>query len=115
MQGWLRFFNAPRVFGVLTLIGMGWVTYLASTPQVVTFDQPKLMARFVGQLSAHTLTDDLLREKTDRFSRALNTRLNAYAQTHHVLVLSASQVLAGEHDITPEIEQAIARDMRGAS
>ncbi len=112
MQGWPRFFYAPWVFGVLALLGMGWVIYLASTPQVVTFDQPKLMARFVGQLSAHTLTDAMLREKTDQFSRALNTRLNAYAKAHHVLVLSASQVLAGENDITPQIEEAIAYDMR---
>ena len=96
----------------LALILSGWAVFSVSTPQVVTFDQPKLMARFVGQLSAHALSDEALRGKTEKFSTALKVSLNAYAKTHHVLVFNASDVLAGERDITSRIESDIARYMR---
>ena len=107
-----RFFNASQVFLVLALVGSFCALHCANTPQVVTFDQQQLMGRFVAQLSAHTLTKEGLREKTDRFSLALKTSLNAYAKTHRVLVLKSSDVLAGERDITSCIEQDIARLMR---
>lgn len=91
----------------------GWAVFSAHTPHVVTFDKPKLMARFVGQLSAHALSDEALRGKTEQFSAALKMSLNAYAKAHHVLVLNAADVLAGERDITANIERDIARYMRG--
>ena len=110
-----RFFNVPKVCLVLALVGGFIAMFCTNTPQVVTFNQQQLMGRFVAQLSAHTLTKEALREKTDRFSLALKTSLCAYAKSHRVLVLNSSDVLAGEHDITPRIEQDIARLMRRSS
>ena len=101
------------VLWVLTAIISGWAVYSARMPQVVTFDLPKLMARFVGQLSAHALSDEALRGKTEQFSAALKASLNAYAKAHHVLVFNAADVLAGARDITPSIESDIAHHMRG--
>lgn len=105
--------NPSFVLFSIAIIISGWAAFLAHTPQVVTFDQPKLKARFVGQLSAHALSDEALRGKTDTFSAALKASLNAYAKAHHVLVFNASDVLAGERDITGRIERDIARYMRG--
>lgn len=105
--------NASVVLCALAVIISGWALFSARTSQVVTFNQPKLMARFVGQLSAHALSDGALREKTDQFTTALNVSLSTYAKAHHVLVLNASDVLAGERDITASIESDVARRMRG--
>lgn len=110
-----RFFNAPWVFLVFALIGSEWAFLSANQPQVVTFDQQRLMGRFVAQLSAHTLSKEVLREKTDRFSSALKTSLALFAKTHHVLVLNSSDVLAGERDITSSIEKDIVRLMKTPS
>lgn len=82
---------------------------------VATFDQPALVARFVGQLSAHTLSDEALAKKTSAFSAALKTALTDYASTHHVLVLSEKTVLSGENDITDAIAVMVAERMRGKS
>ena len=115
MHGLPRFFNAPKVCWVLVLLGSTCAMHRPDTPQVVTFNQQRLMGRFVAQLSTHTLTEEGLREKTDQFSSALKTSLAAYAKTHGVLVLKSSDVLAGERDITPQIEQDIAHHMRTKS
>ena len=91
-----------------------FVAYKATVSYgVVTFDQPALIARFVGQLSAHTLSDETLAKKTEAFSAALKTALTDYASTHHVLVLSDKTVLSGKNDITDAIAGMVAERMRG--
>jgi len=82
---------------------------------VMTFNQPRLVARFVGQLSAHTLSDEALAKKTDAFSAALKTALTDYTSTHHVLVLDSADVLSGENDITDAIAVMVAERMKTSS
>ena len=108
----LFMFKRSSALLMLAVALSGWAMYLACIPQVVTFDRSILMARFVGQLSRHALSDEVLRGKTETFSTALSLSLNAYAKAHHVLVFNAADVLAGARDITPHIERDIARYMR---
>ena len=99
----------------LMLAAILFVAYKGSLSYVVTFNQSKLVARFVGQLSAHTLSDETLAKKTDDFSAVLKTALSDYTKTHHVLVLDSADVIAGQNDITDAIGIMVAERMKGLS
>lgn len=94
---------------------LGWImmnTHYALKPEVVTVNKQAVMARFVGQVSQLTLTDAELTEKTTRFSQALKSALREYATDHQVIILDASTVLEGGHDVTPSILSLVATTMR---
>lgn len=99
----------------LILAAILFVAYKESLTYVVTFNQPRLVARFVGQLSAHTLSDSALAKKTDAFGAALKTALTDYTRTHHVLVLDSADVIAGQNDITDAIGIMVAERMKPSS
>lgn len=98
-------------FAALTVMN----TVFLMKPTVVTFDKKKVVAQFVSQLSQHSLSDKVLAQKTKQFSQALHGELNAYSDSHHVLILNQSDVLAGYRDITPFIMRCVADQMRGQS
>jgi hypothetical protein len=62
---------------------------------IVILDKDRLISAFVRQLSTHTVSDRLLRLKTNTFRDAMTHSITFYAQKNKVLVLDKKQVLAG--------------------
>lgn len=82
---------------------------------VVTFNQDVINQQFVTQLSQYTLSDEMIRVKTDAFKKAVHEALRDYAAKHHALVMMQKNVVAGGRDATQEIEKLIAIHMRKSS
>lgn len=79
---------------------------------VVTFDKARVVSKFIAELSAHHVSDEVIKQKTVQFGRALKEALNDYATTQHVLVIDKSQVLVSNCDRTDEIAAQLASAMR---
>jgi hypothetical protein len=86
--------------------------YIQTSPRVVILDKDRLISAFVRQLSAHNVSDRLLRLKTNAFRDAMTHSITLYAQKNNVLILDKKQALAGGVDITTIIEQDISLRMR---
>lgn len=84
----------------------------AQPSNVVTFDKARVVSKFIAELSAHHVSDEVIKQKTVQFGRALKETLNDYATTQHVLVLDKSQVLASNCDKTDDIAARLASAMR---
>jgi hypothetical protein len=101
---------------LLGLVGMTLflqvLNFIFPVTQVATFNQDKVTALFIQQLSTRHLSDEVIRQKTTLFSSNLKKALNSYAQKKHLLILRKEQVLAGEKDITDEIIHLMARQVR---
>ncbi|MDP3562612.1 MAG: TrbI F-type domain-containing protein [Legionellaceae bacterium] len=79
---------------------------------VVTFDKARVVSKFIAELSAHHVSDEVIKQKSAQFGRALKETLNNYATTHHVLVMDKSQVLVSNCDRTDDIAARLASAMR---
>jgi type-F conjugative transfer system protein TrbI len=115
------FFRAPASRGVLlaimllqSFLMMGYVAFHNSKASGVCVNKKALVARFVGQLSQHTLSDDELRQKTVRFRDELNASVHHYADEKRVVVMDTVNRLAGGVDITDVIARDVAQRMRGS-
>lgn len=80
--------------------------------QVATFNQDKVTALFIQQLSTRHLSDEVIRQKTTLFSNRLKEALQTYARKKHLLILRKEQVLAGENDVTDDIIYLMARQVK---
>ena len=76
---------------------------------VASFDEDKVKALFVQQLSKKALSDEMIRHQTALFAKHLQQSLQSYAQKKHLLIFRKEQVLAGERDITNEIIKLMAQ------
>lgn len=76
---------------------------------VASFDEDKVKALFIQQLSKRPLSDEMIVQKTALFAKHLQQSLQSYAQKKHLLVFKKERVLAGERDITNEIMQIMAQ------
>ena len=100
---------------IAALLGDAVALMVALKPQLVTFDKTAMVGRFVGQLSKHDVSDDAIRTKTQAFGEAMKRSLDDYAQTHGVIILNKSEVMAGARDaqdITESIAKAVSTRMR---
>ena len=79
---------------------------------VVTFDKTRVVSKFIAELSAHHVSNEVIKKKTIQFGRALKETLNDYATTQHVLVIDKSQVLVSNCDRTDDIAARLASAMR---
>ena len=106
---------AALIVFLIALTAIFWISafYIRASSVVVILDKERLIATFVGQLSAHNVSDRLLRLKTDAFRDALTKSVTFYAQKNNALVLDKKQALAGGMDITTLIEQDVSLRMRG--
>lgn len=92
-------------------------TLTNNTPPMVTFDLKGAVKKYSGSLAYYLpqigiteLSDALLDEKAREYALVLEAELEAYADTHNVVILVQSAVVNGAIDITPIIEQqAMAR------
>ena len=60
--------------------------YIQTSPRVVILDKDRLISVFVRQLSAHSVSDRLLRLKTNAFRDAMTHSITLYAQKNKALV-----------------------------
>jgi hypothetical protein len=86
--------------------------FIFSKTNIATFNQDKVFAIFIQQLSTKHLSDDVIRQKTAIFASRLKETLNTYAQKKHLLILGKEQVLACENDITDDIIHMMARRVK---
>ncbi|NEK83955.1 MAG: type-F conjugative transfer system protein TrbI [Pantoea ananatis] len=82
--------------------------------ETVEFDMKGTIDTFTQQSAQAQLTKEAAEALTRRFSSALESSLNAWKQKHGGVILVKGAVVSGAHDITPEIQSEIARQMQGA-
>ncbi|WP_336732068.1 type-F conjugative transfer system protein TrbI [Pantoea ananatis] len=80
----------------------------------VEFDMKGTIDTFTQQSAQAQLTKEAAEALTRRFSSALESSLNAWKLKHGGVILVKGAVVSGAHDITPEIQSEIARQMQGA-
>ncbi|MGX9377425.1 type-F conjugative transfer system protein TrbI [Pantoea ananatis] len=103
---------------VLLLLGLNaGISILISSnyqQETVEFDMKGTLDTFTQQSAQAQLTKEAAEALTRRFSSALESSLNAWKQKHGGVILVKGAVVSGAHDITPEIQSEIARQMKGA-
>lgn len=103
---------------VLLLLGLNaGISILISSnyqQETVEFDMKGTLDTFTQQSAQAQLTKEAAEALTRRFSSALESSLNAWKQKHGGVILVKGAVVSGTHDITPEIQSEIARQMQGA-
>lgn len=72
-------------------------------PQVVIFNQDRVLKQFVLQMSHHHFSEEQLQQKTMQFGQNLKVSLHEYAKKQHVVILNQQNTLAGGFDITDEV------------
>ena len=105
-------FSVSLIIGIVMIMGLFLWLCGKMKPEIVTFDKTRVVGHFVRQLSQLNLTDPLIADKTKHFKDALKYSLDFYAARHHVVIIAASDVIAGGHDITEALIPIIANSMR---
>ena len=100
----------------LVVLGMVCVFYSASLQKsIVTLDKEEVLSQFIRQLAEAQATESQVEQSTRRFNAVLNKVLVDTAQQKKVIILRASDVLAGGVDITDEVRINLSRAMRNKS
>ncbi len=101
---------ALAVFGVVCV-------FYGISPQksIVIFDKEMIQGQFIRQLAEMKATKSQVEQSTRRFNEVLNKVLLDTAQQKKVIILRASDVLAGGVDITDEVRINLSRAMRNKS
>ncbi|HAU1759002.1 TPA: type-F conjugative transfer system protein TrbI [Legionella pneumophila] len=100
----------------LVVLGMVCVFYGASPQKsIVILDKEEVLSQFIRQLAEAKATEFQVEQSTRRFNAVLNKVLVDTAQQKKVIILRASDVLAGGVDITDEVRIKLSRAMRNKS
>lgn len=107
----------PLVLGcALAVFGVVCGFYGASPQKsIVTLDKEEVLSQFIRQLAEAKATEFQVEQSTRRFNAELNKVLVDTAQQKKVIILRASDVLAGGVDITDEVRIKLSRAMRNKS
>ncbi|CZI16951.1 type-F conjugative transfer system protein TrbI [Legionella pneumophila serogroup 1] len=101
---------------VLVVLGMVCGFYSASPQKsIVILDKEEVLSQFIRQLAEAKATESQVEQSTRRFNAVLNKILVDTAQQKKVIILRASDVLAGGVDITDEVRIKLSRAMRNKS
>lgn len=101
---------------VLVALGMVCGFYGASPQKsIVMLDKEEVLSQFIRQLAEVKATEFQVEQSTRRFNAELNKVLVDTAQQKKVIILRASDVLAGGVDITDEVRIKLSRAMRNKS
>jgi hypothetical protein len=105
--------KAYLLWGLLgIIITLQILSVVLPVTRAATFNQDKVTTLFIQQLSKRQLSDEVIRQKTTLFSNRLKAALHTYAQKKHLLILRKEQVIAGENDVTDDIIQLMARQVK---
>lgn len=100
----------------LVVLGMVCGFYGASPQKsIVMLDKEEVLSQFIRQLAEAKATEFQVEQSTRRFNAELNKVLVDTAQQKKVIILRASDVLAGGVDITDEVRIKLSRAMRKKS
>ena len=107
----------PRALGTVGFMACVLLLLLLRKPAdvIVTFDMKRVRGQFIHQLARHHATDEMVKTSSANFNRTLQGVLDAYATSHHVVILEQTTRLAGGEDATDALIPLIARAMRGHS
>ncbi|MFO2971160.1 type-F conjugative transfer system protein TrbI [Legionella pneumophila serogroup 10] len=100
------------------LVALGMVCgFYGASPQksIVMLDKEEVLSQFIRQLAEAKATEFQVEQSTRRFNAELNKVLVDTAQQKKVIILRASDVLAGGVDITDEVRIKLSRAMRNKS
>ncbi|HAU1718463.1 TPA: type-F conjugative transfer system protein TrbI [Legionella pneumophila] len=82
---------------------------------IVVFDKEVIQSQFIRQLAEIKATESQVEQSTRRFNEVLNKVLVDTTQQKKVIILRASDVLAGGIDITDEVRIRLSQAMRNKS
>ncbi|MFO9089031.1 type-F conjugative transfer system protein TrbI [Legionella pneumophila serogroup 1] len=100
----------------LAIFGVVCIFYGVSLQKsIVIFDKEVVQGQFIRQLAEIKATESQVEQSTRRFNEVLNKVLLDIAQQKKVIILRASDVLAGGVDITDEVRINLSRAMRNKS
>lgn len=100
----------------LVVFGVVCIFYGVSLQKsIVVFDKEVVQGQFIRQLAEIKATESQVEQSTRRFNEVLNKVLLDIAQQKKVIILRASDVLAGGVDITDEVRINLSRAMRNKS
>jgi len=108
----MRFLNILNLSILLVAGLLIIILSMALKPQVVSFNQDRVLKQFVLQMSQKNLTDAALKQKTDEFSQNLNASLAEYADIHHVIIINQKAVVAGKKDISDEVLKLLVKKLQ---
>lgn len=91
----------------ITLLLIQW-----QQPELVAFDMKDTVDRFMTQAAVRQLTPEQSDALTARFTSALNASLNEFQRAHRAVILVSPSVVTGAKDITADIQQDVAHQMR---
>ncbi len=96
----------------LTMLTLVW---MKPSSNVVTIDLNHIKGQFIHQLALHHASNESVKRSSEAFNRKLKDVLDAYAQSHHVVIFDSAHVLSSGQDITTSIIPLLAAAMRGKS
>ncbi|HHT9858989.1 TPA: type-F conjugative transfer system protein TrbI [Legionella pneumophila] len=100
----------------LAVFGVVCIFYGVSLQKsIVVFDKEVVQGQFIRQLAEIKATESQVAQSTRRFNEVLNKVLLDIAQQKKLIILRASDVLAGGVDITDEVRINLSRAMRNKS
>ncbi|MDQ5883780.1 MAG: hypothetical protein QG556_117 [Pseudomonadota bacterium] len=98
--------------GVALSLSLQVWTIVFPSVSIATFDEDKVKALFIKQLSRRHLSDEAIAEKTRLFASHLKQTLHTYAQKKHLVLIPENIVIAGAHDVTTDIIRALSKRAR---
>lgn len=106
MKQWLM------IVGTIAVLALVW---MKPSSNVVTIDLNHIKGQFIHQLALHHASNENVKRSSETFNRKLKGVLDAYAKSHHVVILDSVHVLSSGRDITASVVPLLATAMRGAS
>jgi type-F conjugative transfer system protein TrbI len=107
----------PLFLGCALAVFVVVYVFYGISPQksIVVFDREVIQGQFIRQLAEMKATESQVEQSTRRFNEVLNKVLLDTAQQKKVIILRASDVLAGSIDITDEVRIRLSQAMRNKS
>ena len=105
--------QAVGIIGILVLLVFLLLTFKSSISpkKQVAFDLKGTYKAFFKQAYKQHLTRTQIHFLGKRFPRALSYAVSSYSKEHHAIVFNKSAVIYGMKDVTPAIQQGVAKEM----
>jgi hypothetical protein len=94
----------------LTVLLLLWIN---PSSRVVIIDLNYIKGQFIHQLALHHASNENVKKSNEIFNRKLKSVLDAYAKSHHVVIIDNNYVISSGQDITESIVPLLAAAMRG--
>lgn len=82
-------------------------------PAIALVDIKKVITDFSQQLATSNLSGVDKDKVSTKFAKALPLAIENYSNKHNVILLNPAVVVTSKNDVTPAIEQEIAKNMKG--